>query len=248
MVGHFYNFCPTFVPALSCRQDKLGVSVAFCDLVFLCDPRQREQGLSLTLMPVLAVVSSWKVALPYLNRRGGDQCCCNVISHSWLTCVGRSSFFWNEDKMSRLGEGRGTGRRWRRKAKLRLDWEKMMDWLINEKRKEEFLSFIHWIQQAMFMKIEDITNNYFSSLQLSWSDLNILVRNVGWSYCLLQVVMNYMIRKKSLVSLNFPNVVKGLLKLLEHFFSDQSDVILLSKQEKLSWFFEMLGENRSIEE
>lgn len=60
--------------------------------------------------------------------------------------------------------------------------------------------------------------------------------------------MNYMIRKKSLVSLNFPNVVGGLLKILEHFFSDQSDVILLSKQENFSWFFEILGENWSIEE
>lgn len=60
--------------------------------------------------------------------------------------------------------------------------------------------------------------------------------------------MNYMIRKKSLVSLNFPNVVKGLLKLLEHFFLIKVMSFLLSKQEKLSWFFEMLGENRSIEE
>lgn len=64
-----------------------------------------------------------------------------------------------------------------------------------------------------------------------------------------------MIRKKLLVSPNFPNVVEGLLKILEHFFCffgvffpDQSDVILLSKQEKFSRFFEMLGENSSIEE
>lgn len=175
------------------------------------------------------------------------------VSATWYLIAGWHSLVdlhFSEVKRKWVDWEKGEGLGGDEGGKGNWDWtgKKMMDWLINEKRKEEFLSFIHWIQQAMFMKIEDITHNHFSSLQLSWSDLNILVRNVGWSYCLLQVVMNYMIRKKSLVSLNFPNVVGGLLKILEHFFSDQSDVILLSKQEKFSWFFEMLGENRSIQD